>query len=132
MVPDDMEAYKKAMNDFSNDGGVNPALKWKFVKKEVAVASTTEIMWVSADEAAKVIPTQAPASYGIAYLKVVDGTAYTLLAISLDGWAGVSRSIAAIQPLVENTLLQFGEVKSVKFELAPGDKIEDVRKAYVK
>jgi hypothetical protein len=62
-----------------------------------------------------------PAHASVSYFKVVGDTAYVLLNIDLDGWAGVSFAIARAHPIVEKTLLTFPEIKKVVFDVAPGD-----------
>jgi hypothetical protein len=126
MVPENIPAYRAAMNEYIANGGANPANKWKFIKTTITSTTTDDIVRASAEAAARIIPSQA-SSLGeqIAYFKIVDPTAYVLLKMDIDGWAGVSFSIATIHPLIEKTLLQFSEIKNVKFGYAPGDKVED-------
>lgn len=122
MVPPDMDAYDAAMNEYIFDGKPNPSANLVFIKKTVAVASTTDSIKASAQAAAEVIHSQGgKAGAHLDYFEIVDGTAYVLPHMWFDGWAGVSISIAKIEPLIEKTLLQFPEIKSVKFEKAPND-----------
>lgn len=92
-----------------------------FVKKNVVVPYSTDLLRASADAAAKEAgPTQmGPAT--IVYLKVESNTAYILLNIDTDGWAGVSFSRAYCHPFVEKTLLQFKNIKQVVWNKAPGE-----------
>jgi hypothetical protein len=127
MVPGNVDYYERAMTEFWAGGGSNPAATWPFVKKTVQIVSSGDIVRDSAEAAAEQIPTLGgPAHATIAYLKVKNGTAYVFLDIDLDGWAGVSRSLAIIHPLVERTLLQFPQIKRVTFGFAPGDNLKDV------
>lgn len=129
MIPNDMEKYIAAMNDYVSGGKPNPSKNWSFVKKTVVVvvSSTTDTIKASAQAAAEQIPTQSGKIGSVVdYFKIIDGTAYILLHMHLDGWAGVSISLAKIEPLVEKTLLQFPEITSVKFETAPGDKKSEI------
>src|SRR6266550_611316 len=122
MVPNDLAAYEKAINEYVSSGGVDPSKTWPFVTKTFPASQTTDVIMASAEAAAEQIHTQASSvKPQVAYFKVVNGTAYVLLTIDIDGWAGVSFAIAKIHPLVEKTLLQFPDVKSVKFAPAPGD-----------
>lgn len=122
LVPDNVTAYNKAMTEYIQGGGQNPLKNWVFVKKELSIPYTTDIVKASAEAAAEELtPYGGPAKTSIAYLKIQDGTAYALLDIDLDGWAGVSVSIGRIHPLVEKTLLQFPQIKNVVFGFAPGD-----------
>gem|GEM_PF-2068778 len=83
----------------------------------------------SINTATQAVPTQGDANK-VAYLKIVDGTAYVLLAMDIDGWAGVSSAITKVHPVVEQTLLQFPQIKVVKFSPAPGDSFDSITKSY--
>ncbi|MFA7686111.1 MAG: hypothetical protein WCX95_04925 [Candidatus Gracilibacteria bacterium] len=121
MVPENYDAYIKEMTRFEQEGGVNPLETQIFVKKELNVFFTPDIIKASAQAAAGEIPTLGgPAKASIAYLGVQNDTAYVLLDIDLDGWAGSSVSVAIIHPLVEKTLLLFPEISHVVFGYAPG------------
>ncbi|MDQ5950167.1 MAG: hypothetical protein QG585_107 [Patescibacteria group bacterium] len=127
MVPENLSTYDTEMNKFIFDGGSNPLESLSFVKKVVSVATTTDVIKASAGASASYIKTQGgEMASKIEYFKIVDGTAYVVLGMQLNGWAGVSISFEKIKPLVEKTLLQFPEIKNVKFETAPGDSIEDL------
>lgn len=117
MVPPDLDAYDTAMNSYIFEGTPNPAPTWKFVPKVVSVATTTDIRKESAHAAALYIHTQGgTAGAHIDHFQIVDGTAYVVMHMQVDGWAGVSISLAKIKPLVEKTLLQFSDIKEVKFD----------------
>ncbi|MEK7644760.1 MAG: hypothetical protein AAB391_00340 [Patescibacteria group bacterium] len=129
MVPRDMDAYEKAMNEYIFDGKPNPSGSWPFVKKQVTVTvpKDTDIMKASVQAVAEVIDTQGGFQGSrVVYFKLVNGTAYILLGMDLDGWAGVSVSLAKIKPLVEKTLLQFPGITSVTFSPAPGDTMDSI------
>ncbi len=122
LVPNDVAAYEKAITGYVNDGGQDPSKTWPFVKKTLSVPYTTDVVKASAEAAAEqLVPNGGPAKATVAYLKIQDSTAYVLLSIDVDGWAGVSFSIAKIHPLVEKTLLQFPQIQHVVFGTAPGD-----------
>lgn len=128
LVPENLAAYRKAMNVYSSDGGVNPSKTWSFVKKTVDVAPTDDVIRASAEAAAELIPPQGgPAHASVAYLKIKEKTVYVMLNIDLDGWAGVSFSRNQIHPVVERTLLQFPQIQSVVFNVAPGDDLKSIR-----
>ncbi len=127
LVPNDLDAYIKAMNEYTSVGGENPAKTWPFIKKTVAQATTTDVIRASAEAAAAQITIHGgPTHVTVAYLKVVDSTAYVVLDIELDAWAGVSFSINQVHPIVEKTLLQFPQIQSVQFGFALGDSRSDV------
>lgn len=123
MVPENYALYKQKMTEFAQVGGVDPLDNTKFEKKVINIPLTTDLINASAQAAAEEIaPSGGPAKASIAYLKVQNKTAHVLLDIDLDGWAGVSTSLAIIHPLVEKTLMQFPEINSVVFGYAPGDR----------
>jgi len=123
LVPENYNSYKQKMTEYVQTGGEDPLLTTKFVKKELTIPYTNDLIRASAQAAAEEIaPNGGPAKASVAYLKIANGTAYVLLDIDLDGWAGVSVSLAIIHPLVEKTLVQFPEINNVIFDYATGDK----------
>jgi outer membrane murein-binding lipoprotein Lpp len=123
MAPEDEQGYITKMNEFYQEqNGVDPSKTWPFMKKELQVPFSSDPIMASAQAAAGEIPPRGgPAKATVAYLKIQNNTAYAELDIDLDGWAGVSYSIAVIHPLVEKTLLQFSGINNVVFGYAPGD-----------
>jgi len=123
MVPENYDFYRQKMTQFVQEGGEDPLKTMKFIKKELNVPYTSDFVKASAQAAAEEIaPTGGPPKASIAYLKAQNGTAYVLLDIDLDSWAGASVSLAIIYPLIEKTLLQFPEINRVVFNYAPEDK----------
>lgn len=121
MVPSDEALYRKEMTEYTQGGGDNPLTSTKFVTKEIVVPFTTDTLKASAQAAAAEIPHGGGGTGKalVSYMKVQDSTAYVLLDIDLDGWAGVAVSRAIIHPLVEKTLWQFSEISRVEFRKAP-------------
>lgn len=93
-----------------------------FIKKQVVVPYSRDSLRASADAAASAAGSTQMGPTTIVYLKIKKGTAYVLLNIDCDGWAGVSYSQAWCHPIVEKTLLQFRNIKRVVWDKAPGDK----------
>ena len=128
MVPENYDLYTKEMTDFAQVGGKNPLETTEFVKKSLKIPYTDDLIKASAQAAAREIaPGGGPPKASIAYLKIKQGIAYVLLDIDIDGWAGVSVSLAIIHPLVEKTLLQFSQIKKVVFDYTPEDKAKFAR-----
>ena len=122
MLPLSKDAYIRAMTKFTQEGGSDPLKTWAFVPKTLTVTTTSSTIWASANQAARYIsPSGGPNQAGVVYLKVYRQTAYILLNIDVDSWAGASVSQAIIHPLVEKTLLLFPEIKKVVFDYATGD-----------
>ena len=119
LVPADMQKYNELITgeqDFKRAAG-SP-----FVKKKVVVPYSTNLVGATADAAAKELGPSQVGPTTIIYLKIKNGTAYVLLNIDTDGWAGVSFSRAYCHPIVEKTLLQFKNMKQVVWDEAPGEK----------
>ncbi len=122
IVPEDMDAYQKMMIDHVQAGGPDPLEKIQFVKKEIEAVSNVNQLEAAANAAAAEIGTGGgPDKAEVGYFKQRQDSIYILLNIDKDGWAGVSVARAQIHPLVEKTLLNFPEVKSVTFGYAKGD-----------
>ena len=124
MVPENDSAYKEKMTQFVQEGGENPLITTTFITKEITIPYTRDIIKASAQAAAEdIYPASAsaggPGVDSMAYFKIRDDTAYILLNMDIDGWAGVSVAIAIVHPVVERTLLQFPEIKHVVFDSIP-------------
>lgn len=119
-VPEDIDLYRTQMTEFIQIGGENPLKTTRFIEKEITIAPTDDILHASAQAAAQEIPiTQDPHATQVVYLEIQDKTAYILLNIDIDGWAGVSVATGMIHPLVEQTLKQFPNIESVIFDYPP-------------
>lgn len=120
VVPEDLPAYVQQMDEYTSSGGKNPALTWTYHVQEVTVpeGSTTEAYMV--ELAANQIKTGGGPTYvAVSHLTVRGDTAYVVLTIDEDGWAGVSFAINKIHPLVERTLLLNPAIQKVVFGRAP-------------
>ena len=119
MVPADMKKYSEMITDVDFNG----AAQLLFIKKNVVVPYSEDRVRASAEAAAREVPNQGGPR--IIYLKIKGDTAYIVLNIDVDGWAGVSFSIATCHPIIEKTLLQFKSVKKVLWQTIPGDRLPD-------
>jgi hypothetical protein len=124
LVPADMQRYNDMI---TGEQDFKRAAELPFVKKKVVVPYSRDVIRATADAAAKEMPDQA--GPGVNYLKVEKGTAYVLLNMDRDGWAGVSFYWAASHPVVEKTLLRFRKIKRVVWDEAPGDKVRHNERA---
>lgn len=123
LVPENYDLYEQNMTEFVQVGGEDPLVATKFVEKKLTIPYTDDPIKASAQAAAEEIaPSGGPTKASVAYFKIENDTAYVLLDIDLDGWAGVSVSRAIIHPLIEKTLMQFPEITKAIFDYAPGDK----------
>jgi len=119
LLPADEQKYNEMI---TGEQDFERAAELPFVKKKVFVPYSTDLIRASADAAAKELGPSQAGPTTISHLKVENGTAYVLLNIDRDGWAGVSFSWARCHPVVERTLLQFKNIKRVVWDEAPGDK----------
>jgi hypothetical protein len=118
-VPVDSQMYWEMI---TGEQDFKKAAALPFKEKKVVVPYSADVIRANADAAAKEAgPTQAGATT-IAYFRIENGTAYVLLNIDCDGWAGVSFSWAACHPIVEKTLLQFKSIQRVVWDAAPDEK----------
>ncbi|MCX6733242.1 MAG: hypothetical protein NTX63_00330 [Candidatus Peregrinibacteria bacterium] len=135
MIPSDKVAYQKTVDNMNSgdQAAVKPS-DMPFIKKLLTIPkpsenpTTSEIMKATAYAAANEIftPGGGPDHAEVAYLKTVKNTAYILLNIDVDGWAGVSFTQSKIRPLIEKTLLLFPGITKVVFGLAPGDTMPSI------
>ncbi len=118
-VPADPQAYGEMI---TGEQDSQRAAAMPFATKHVVVPYSSNLVRASADAAAREAgPTQMGATT-IIYLRIENGTAYALLNIDRDGWAGVSFSWAYCHPIVEKTLLQFKSIRRVVWDEAPNEK----------
>lgn len=117
-VPADPRAYSDMITD---EQDFQKAAAMPFVKKKVVVPYSKDFLTASADAAAREIGMTQMGPTKIVYLKIEHDTAYILLNIDRDGWAGVSFSRAYCHPIVEKTILQFKGIKRVVWNEAPGE-----------
>ena len=119
LFPADEQKYNEMI---TGEQDFKRAAELPFVKKKVVVPYSTDLIRPSADAAAKELGPSQAGPTTISHLKIENGTAYVLLNIDRDGWAGVSFCWARCHPVVEKTLLQFKNIKRVVWDEAPGDK----------
>ena len=132
MVPSDLAAFRKAAVAHVQVGGPDPLPSTTFVPvKAIPNTVVADFRQNAAEAAAEYIQTQAGTSSLVVYFKVVNGTAYIILNMDIDGWAGVSAAIAQVHPIVEKTLLAKSGITAVKFGPAPGDTIDEIQKEYM-
>jgi hypothetical protein len=116
-VPADPQAYREMITgtqDFQR------AAAMPFVKKRVVVPYSKDSLRASADAAVGEIGPSQMGPTTIIYWKIENETAFVLLNIDTDGWAGVGFALAYDRPIVEKTVLQFKNVKQVVWDEAPG------------
>jgi len=118
LVPADARAYGEMITGEQN---LQRAAAMPFVEKRVVVPYSRDLLRASADAAAREVGSTQMGPAAVLYWKIKDGTAFVLLNVDTDGWAGVSFTRAYSHGLVEKTLLQFKEIKRVVWDEAPGE-----------
>lgn len=120
VVPQDLADYVKQMDEYTSTGGKNPSLTWVYTTQDVSVPEGSSTPAYAAEVSANQIKTGGgPGRVTVTHFRVMDNTAYVLLNIDEDGWAGVSFAINKIHPLVERTILLDLSIKKVVFGLPP-------------
>ena len=119
LFPADEQKYNEMI---TGEQDFKRAAELPFVKRKVVVPYSTDLIRASADAASKELGPSQAGPTTISHLKIENGTAYVLLNIDRDGWAGVSFCWARCHPVVEKTLLRFKNIKRVVWDEAPGDK----------
>src|SRR5690242_7026381 len=104
LVPADMQKFNEMI---TGEQDFKRAAELPFVKKKVVMPYSSDLIRASADAAAKELGPSQAGPTTIIYLKIENRTAFVLLNIDRDGWAGVSFALARSHPVVEKTLLQF-------------------------
>ena len=116
IVPEHIDTYKTAMIEYVQDCGPNSLNSMKFVKK-VKKISNAALIKATAQVAANEMYSHGTS---IEYFKILNDTAYIVLEMHIDAWAGVSVALSEVEPVVEKTLLQFPEVNKVIFAMPRG------------
>lgn len=122
LVPADRQKY----DEMIDTGGGEAAAALPFVSKKVRVPYSSDVIRATAEAAARESGDQA--GEGVRYLKIQDGTAYVLLPMDCDGWAGVGIARAASHPIVKRSLLQFKNIEHVVWDVVPGENLHNVCK----
>lgn len=117
LVPADRQRYGEMITGKQD---FRAAAELPFISKKVLVPYSRDLIRATAQAAARETPDQA--GEGVSYFKIQDGTAYVLLPMDCDGWAGVSFARACSHPIVERSLLQFKNIRRVVWDYAPNDK----------
>lgn len=117
MIPEDIEKYRMEMTRFAQTGGTDPLKTTIFVKKEITIPATEYKLRLAAEGAANAVYKQGggPAAVVVNDVIMQNGTAYVLLNIDTNGWAGVSVAQAIVHPVVAKTVGQFEGIKKITF-----------------
>jgi hypothetical protein len=123
VVPKNFSQYLNEESDWANthDPSSHFTPASPFMTQRLTVLRVTDAIFASAEAAAEnpFLPTQAPIR--IFNFAIQNGTAYVDLNLNEEGygWAGVSNTIARVEPLIEKDLLQFPGIHAVAFSWPP-------------
>jgi hypothetical protein len=134
-IPKDPAAYeKKALNDQegNHEQGLSTLTSADFIAQKVlaTTSATYSIEQASADAAAATVRSQAIIKS--IYFSIQGDTAYVVLNIDVDGWAGVSYSQSKVRPIITQTLLQFPNIKHVIFGAETKELLQQAADEYYK
>jgi hypothetical protein len=120
VVPQNIADYVKQVDEYTSSGGKDPSLTWTYDVADITVPEGSTTLAYAAEVAANQIKLGGgPSRASVTHFKVLGETAYVLLNIDEDGWAGVSFALHKIHPLVERTVLLDTSIKKVVFGLPP-------------
>ena len=120
VVPRNITDYVKQVDEYTSSGGKDPSLTWTYDTADITVPEGSTTLAYAAEVAANQIKLGGgPSRATVTHFKVVGKTAYVLLNIDEDGWAGVSFVLHKIHPLVERTILLDTSITKVVFGLPP-------------
>jgi hypothetical protein len=101
--------------------GEDPLPTVQFIQKEIQVAAPVDIFPASARAAAEAIYPSSSSAGGprvdsVVYFRIQDSTAYILMGMNVEPWAGVSVALSIVRPVVEKTLLQYPQIRQVVWD----------------
>jgi len=121
MVPENDSLYREQMVRYAQVGGEDPLPTVQFIQKEIQVAAPVDTVPASAHAAAEAIYPPSSSAGGprvdsVVYFRIQDSTAYILLGMNVEPWAGVSAALAIVRPVVEKTMLQYPQIRKVVWD----------------
>lgn len=118
VVPRNIADYVKQVDAYTSSGGKDPSLTWTYDTADITAPEGSTTLAYAAEVAANQIKLGGgPARVEVTHFRVVGKTAYVLLNIDEDGWAGVSFALHKVHPLVERTILLDTSITKVVFGL---------------
>ncbi|MBY3787639.1 hypothetical protein [Photobacterium carnosum] len=115
ILPVNIQTYRQAMINYSQVGGINPFNNSPFVVKKLPKTIKPSLQNNIQFVIDSVISPTYLSAGKITYLLVKNHIAYIELEMNNDGWAGVSSTIAVINPLVVKNLLRDPNIHQVIF-----------------
>jgi hypothetical protein len=128
-VPKDIAEYMRIEEAYTAVGKeTDPAYTVVYVMHATSTKSTEDSRRTAVQAALNLLPAGGgPPHANVAYFKIVGTTAYVLLDVDFDGWAGVSIYETAAHPVITYNLLMNSGISSVVFGPAPDDTMEQIR-----
>lgn len=125
MVPESYDQYQTEADEWTSTNGPPShfAPRSPFVTEKLTVLRVNDVVFASAEVAAEKASVLSQAPVRILNFAVQAGTAYVDLNLNdlEDAWAGISFTIAKVEPLIEKDLSQFPNIHKVVFAWPPRD-----------
>lgn len=132
LVPKNYEQYQSEADDWASTHGIASrfAPKLPFVRQRLTVMRVNDVVFASAEAAAEKASVLSQAPVRILNFTVQNGTACVDLSLNdlQDAWAGISFTIAKVEPLIKKDLSQFPNIHHVVFNWPNGFKSDSTLK----
>ncbi len=109
-LPEDIYAYRHAMAEFSQIGGTNPLQSTSYKNKCIPKTSFKDLSQTSAQE---IFDATYKDAGRVTHFRIKNNIAYVELKANTEGWAGVSASLAAVNPIIKRNLFLNSKVEEV-------------------
>jgi hypothetical protein len=123
-VPKDYDQYQNEADEWASTSGppAHFAPKSPFIQEQLTILHVNDVVFASAEVAAEKASVLSQAPVRILNFAVRGATAYVDLSLNelQDHWAGFSITLAKVETLVEEDLLQFPNIHKVVFGWPPG------------
>jgi hypothetical protein len=124
LVRKNYEQYQSEAEDWASTHGPPSRFtpKSPFVQERLTVLRVSDVFFASAKAAAEKASVLSQAPVRILNFTVQNGGAYVDLSLNdlQDAWAGISFTIAKVEPLIEKDLSQFPNIHKVVYAWPPG------------
>ncbi|MCW8127114.1 hypothetical protein [Microbulbifer halophilus] len=127
ILPEDIAEYRQVMAEYAQVGGKDPFPSVRMVKRPFQRAGKQPVAAALTQRVARTILENRPQAAKLVYFRRVDNTAYVVLAMDENAWAGISATIAAVRPLITLNLKQFPDIDKVVFGRPPGSERGDTK-----
>jgi hypothetical protein len=123
VVPEDYHQYQDEAAEWVGNGPPPSHFTSPFIKHTLTILHVNDSVFASAEAAAEKASPLSQAPIRILHFAVRGSVAYVDLNLNHEGygWAGISFTIASVEPLIEKDLSQFPYIHKVVFAWPPGN-----------